>query len=103
MPTKPKSKRRPWLVVRQKQSGRKVRDPRYDTRRWRQIRLEGLSREPFCAECERKGKQAVPATVRDHILPVNEGGSFWGEHNHQSLCGHCHNVKSGRERWHGGG
>jgi 5-methylcytosine-specific restriction protein A len=78
------------------QTGRRFRDKRYDTTRWRWMRREGLKREPFCCECGKLGKLEV-ATVRDHIVPVSLGGDFWSESNHQSLCDHHHNVKSAKE------
>jgi 5-methylcytosine-specific restriction enzyme A len=80
---------RPWV---NRKPGRTFgRDKRYDTHQWRKLRKHGLMMQPFCVEC------GAPATVRDHITPVTEGGSFWDIDNHQSMCAKCHNAKSGSE------
>jgi len=39
------------------------------------------------------------AEVVDHIIPVEQGGAFWDEANHQAMCNGCHNRKRGEERW----
>jgi len=82
-----------------KQEGRYFRDARYDTRRWRSIRRQGLEQEPWCADCLKLSPPIfTQATVRDHITPVSMGGDFWNMSNHQSQCDKHHNSKSGKER-----
>jgi hypothetical protein len=56
---------------------------------WAAVSGAQLAREPRCRECGR------PAAQADHIIPRAEGGT---DHpaNLQSLCAHCHAVKSGR-------
>ena len=70
---------------------RRVTEPRYNTSRWRRYRASYLKLNPLCAECDHA------ATVVDHITPVRLGGEFWEPDNHQPLCAHHHNAKSGRE------
>jgi len=55
-----------------------------------------FNREPLCRECASKG-YTVPATQRDHIKPLTEGGSD-DDDNIQPLCDACHDVKSKAER-----
>ncbi len=59
------------------------------------MRATLFTREPLCAECLRQGR-AVPATQRDHIKPLAEGG-IDDETNEQGLCRPCHDVKSAAE------
>lgn len=78
------------------QQGRKYTEKRYNTSRWKKYRTWFLNRYPLCVECEKRGR-TVEATVVDHITPVSDGGDFWNTDNHQSLCDHHHNRKSGKE------
>ena len=61
-------------------------------RRLQAMREALFSRKPMCAECERKGFFR-PATQRDHIVPLAEGG-LDDESNEQGLCDDCHREKS---------
>lgn len=82
-----------------KQTGRYYRDKRYDTVRWRKMRARHLAANPYCVECKASSPpRFVPAKVLDHIKPVSMGGDFWDTNNHQGMCHHHHNSKSGRER-----
>jgi 5-methylcytosine-specific restriction protein A len=95
----------------------RVSDPRYNSTRWRKMRLFQLRKDPLCAKClqgecqhDRKiwartrpdGSRAVcttVATVSDHIKP-HRGSAllFWDAHNLQSLCASCHSsVKQAEE------
>jgi 5-methylcytosine-specific restriction endonuclease McrA len=60
------------------------------------VRKLYLEQHPLCVECQRVGK-ITPATVVDHITPINTGGARFDFNNLQGLCAHCHNKKSGRE------
>lgn len=51
--------------------------------------------QPLCVECEKKGRVTV-ATIRDHIIPLAEGGQDTPE-NTQALCEDCHNIKKSTE------
>lgn len=70
-------------------------------RRLQAMRAALFARDPLCAECRRQGR-AVPATQRDHILSLEEGGAD-DETNEQGLCDACHKAKSRAEairgRW----
>ncbi len=84
----------PWMPEprkRKQMHERRVVEHRYNTHRWRRYRDGFLKLNPICAECDNA------ATVVDHIEPVRLGGEFWDTDNHQGLCAHHHNAKSGRE------
>ena len=98
MPTLPKGIKRPWIKRKPQSSKGWGSDHRiYNSDRWRRLRLIGLNKEPLCITCKGKGITKA-ATVRDHIIPIQQGGSIWDENNHQSLCKSCHNRKSGKEK-----
>lgn len=59
-------------------------------------RAEVLSREPFCRECAKAGRERKADQV-DHIVPLAWGGSD-EIGNKQPLCLDCHIAKSERER-----
>ena len=63
-----------------------------------------FSREPLCRECHKHGR-ATPATKRDHIVPLSQGGTD-DDSNIQPLCEDCHDAKTATEsaagRWGGG-
>jgi len=72
-------------------------DKRYKTQWWKNY-SENLRRKfPLCAECLRKGIIRA-ATLVDHIIRVNFGGSFKDPRNHQTMCDCCHRDKSFAER-----
>lgn len=60
------------------------------------MRAELFEREPLCRECARIGLLR-PATQRDHIVPLEEGGTDAND-NIQPLCDSCHDIKSKAER-----
>lgn len=64
--------------------------------RWQIYRAEYLRHNPLCKMCNDKGL-LTPATVIDHIKPVEDGQSdplFWQASNHQPLCRDCHSYKT---------
>jgi len=66
--------------------------------KWRRYRIRYLIDHTLCInfdECHNV------ATVVDHIIPVNRGGSFWDPDNHQLMCKSCHDRKTAKEnnRW----
>lgn len=63
------------------------------TRQERRRRL--FDREPLCRECLKYGRVTV-ATIRDHLVPLAEGGSEEPD-NEQPLCRACHHLKSAAE------
>ena len=71
----------------------------YQSKQWKVARLNHLGVEPFCRGCRLDGGGLVPATVVDHIKPW--AGNYdlaLDPNNLQSLCDHCHAVKSVKER-----
>jgi len=100
MPTINKIKR-PWIKYYEAMQGMKD-NKFYHSPAWRNCRLLGLKQEPLCREHKKK-KELVPATIRDHIVPINpdNGWNYQGTEypnpldmsNHQSLCKSCHAKK----------
>ena len=58
--------------------------------RWKRIRSLTLSAEPLCRMCLASGT-TVPATVVDHIKPIEDGGTHETS-NLQPLCKRCHDA-----------
>lgn len=52
--------------------------------------------QPLCVECLEMGRD-MPATIRDHIIPLAEGGQDVAE-NTQGLCEDCHKRKVEEEK-----
>ncbi|MFV5212707.1 HNH endonuclease [Azonexus caeni] len=64
-------------------------------RRLQKLRDQLFADDPLCAECRRHG-MITPATQRDHIIPLSEGGTD-DISNIQGLCHDCHKAKTERE------
>lgn len=66
----------------------------YKLARWKKLRLEHLTKEPWCCYCDRK---LTPATVVDHIEPhKGDEALFWSPDNLQSLCKTHHDATKQR-------
>jgi 5-methylcytosine-specific restriction protein A len=87
--------KRPWVKARKGSHDSRSHDPYYQTKEWKALRLQLLNSEPLCAECAKQGR-VTPATVADHIIPREQGGSDLLS-NLQGLCSSCHNKKSAKE------
>jgi 5-methylcytosine-specific restriction endonuclease McrA len=61
--------------------------------RWRRVRALHLRSEPLCRMCLARGV-VTPATMVDHVLPINDGGERLDDDNLQSLCVDCHAKKT---------
>lgn len=64
--------------------------------KWSKYRAQYLRFHPLCVMCLEQGKY-TPATVIDHIKPVENGQAdplFWVASNHQPLCRDCHSYKT---------
>jgi len=70
---------------------RRQRTLRTRGRRLQQLRYQLARTQPFCVRC-----QVEVATIRDHIVPLWEGGPDV-EANTQALCVECHNAKTADE------
>jgi 5-methylcytosine-specific restriction protein A len=67
------------------------------TSKWKRESATYLLTFPWCAECQRQGKQ-TRANVVDHITPHRgDQPLFWNRHNWQPLCKQCHDSKTARE------
>ena len=91
MPTLPQPTRRPER--KKTKSFAKVRNPFYNSARWRKLRAIYIRQHPMCEhpQCNRKGD------VVDHIQPIRQGGEPLSWDNLQTLCHSHHNRKSGKE------
>ena len=54
-----------------------------------------FAEQPLCVICEREGRVRA-ATIRDHIVPLEEGGLDVTE-NTQALCQSCSDAKTKEE------
>jgi 5-methylcytosine-specific restriction protein A len=70
-------------------------------RRLQAMRARLFARDPLCVECRALGVSR-PATQRDHIIPLAEGGAD-DESNEQGLCNEHHEAKTERESVRGRG
>jgi 5-methylcytosine-specific restriction protein A len=59
------------------------------------MRRRLFAEQPFCVVCLHEGR-TVPATIRDHILNLEAGGTDT-EDNVQPLCVPCHTLKTDAE------
>ncbi len=98
MPSIKKHTKRPWLPEKKPFAGFQHHNTDfYQSRKWRPLRALKLQKDPLCEECMRKG-MLVPAQMVDHIIPINKGGAPLDLNNLQSLCNHCHAVKTARDK-----
>lgn len=65
----------------------------YNSKEWRQVRLNKLSRNPLCEECL-KVELLVPAKHVDHIKSIADGGDAFYMSNLRALCVSCHSRKT---------
>jgi|DEB0MinimDraft_10_1074344.scaffolds.fasta_scaffold23348_1 5-methylcytosine-specific restriction endonuclease McrA len=72
-------------------------DKRYQSARWKRVRLLVLNDAPTCPTCMNRGRVVSAAHV-DHVRRHDTGGlDFYDERNLWGLCEGCHAVKSGLE------
>lgn len=64
-------------------------------RKLQRARQALFAEEPLCRPCRKAGRLVV-ATIRDHIIPIAEGGTDEPE-NTQPLCQGCSDVKTRAE------
>ena len=70
------------------------KDPRYQTKQWKDDRKLHLAAFPLCVKCLELENKPTLATVSDHIRPINQGGSMWDWSNRQSLCTRHNAIKT---------
>ena len=98
MPSIKKHTKRPWLPEKRPFAGFQHHNTDfYQSRKWRTLRALKLQKDPLCEECMRKG-MLIPAQMVDHIIPINKDGAPLDLNNLQSLCNHCHAVKTARDK-----
>ena len=67
--------------------------------RWQNVRALKLRQQPTCEDPDKLHlDRPILAKQVDHIIPLQAGGDAFAMDNLQSLCVHCHAVKSARER-----
>ena len=71
------------------------RPTRIRGRQLQRLRARLFDEHPLCVLCRTRGR-VVPATIRDHIVPLAEGGLDL-ESNVQALCQSCSDAKTARE------
>lgn len=77
--------KRPWRAL-------------YNTKRWKDLRLLILRRDPICTKCNRN-----PSTVADHIHDhKGDLQLFYDVNNLHGLCKPCHDEKTGSTFGQGG-
>jgi len=64
-------------------------------RRLQRMRSALFAEQPLCVACRAEGRTTV-ATIRDHIVPLEEGGADI-ESNCQALCQEHSDIKTARE------
>ena len=63
-------------------------------RTWLALRIRMFERDGWkCRRCARGGRLEC-----DHIIPLDKGGAALDPDNLQTLCRHCHMLKSAHER-----
>jgi 5-methylcytosine-specific restriction protein A len=73
-----------------------VATPRLRGRANQRRRANLFAREPLCRECAKQGRVTI-ATIRDHIVPLGEGGAEGVDENEQPLCQSCSDIKTAAE------
>lgn len=81
-PIHSRNKNNGWVSGQKRIRGRKLQN----------LRVELFSNEPFCRVCAAKGLTVI-ADIRDHIIPVAEGGTE-DPRNIQPLCHECSDAKT---------
>jgi 5-methylcytosine-specific restriction protein A len=75
--------------------------PRIRGRQLQRMRIKLFARQPWCVGhlCDARvaqGQHRRPSTIRDHVIPLAEGG-LDDESNEQGLCQECSDAKTREE------
>ena len=65
----------------------------YSSYRWKKLRAAKVAVDPLCEHCMANGIAKAVEEV-DHKIEIEDGGAVWDIENLQSLCKHCHLVKT---------
>lgn len=91
----------PWITKRKKAGTNWSGITFYQSKQWRRLRTEHLTRQPLCVMCEHEGKLTDCTRkyigVVDHIIPIMKGGKALDPNNLQTLCKEHHRVKTLKE------
>ncbi len=83
------------LAIRHNVKSEKETAALYHTPRWVRYSAQFKKRHPYCVNFE----QCHHFTeITDHIIPVEQGGTFWDPANHQPMCRPCHDRKRQSEQ-----
>lgn len=71
-------------------------DPRYRTKRWRNLKTQAHRRDGYRCVIPGCKVDTTPkhSLYADHIIEVRDGGAFWDLNNLQTLCYEHHNAKT---------
>lgn len=68
----------------------------YNSKQWRELRLEYLKLNPLCEKCELENNLTLANEVH-HIIPISVGNTFeqkkelgYNPENLMALCSNCH-------------
>ncbi|NDI33612.1 HNH endonuclease [Chengkuizengella sediminis] len=71
----------------------------YQSKEWKIVRQQALTRNHHLCQYCLKQRQITPADMADHITPIKDDWSLrLVLSNLQSLCNSCHNKKTAEER-----
>ena len=112
MPTKPlshearqaKTKQQQYnreYYLRRKQQKGSAQDAKNirSSARWQRVRMIKLTQQSTCEDpFKHHPDRPILAKQVDHIVPLQDGGAAFAMENLQSLCTHCHAIKSQQER-----
>lgn len=79
--------------------GKRESPRRVTGRPLQRMRRKLFAQDPYCARCRAQGRMRL-ATIRDHIIPIEEGGPDI-ESNTQGLCRWCSDEKTQQESMRG--
>jgi hypothetical protein len=98
---KPKSKQRPWSIMRSLAPpiASRSRDPFYHSARWKRESKAFREANPLCAECEKEGI-SFPGSITDHVIPKDICEDPWDWKNWQDLCNRHHAKKGAQDKKH---
>jgi 5-methylcytosine-specific restriction enzyme A len=73
-----------------------MNDPRYNTKRWRELKARAVARDgKRCAVPGCQTDRTQPHMIHgDHIVEARDGGDFWDLNNIQVLCQIHHRAKT---------
>lgn len=70
----------------------------YNSKRWKALRAQVLSEQPFCADCARKSPPVRTSSTDVHHVKAHRGdeSTFW-DGPFEGLCHACHGVHTAEE------